>query len=259
MLTLLSPAKSLDLETPVPVTRSSQPRLMDETRALVEVMRGKSPEDLQDLMSISADLARLNVQRYADFHEPFTRRNARQAVYLFAGDVYQGMAPRSRFDGRDAAEAQKTLRILSGLYGLLRPLDLIAPYRLEMGTRLVTDRGRSLYDWWDSQITDLLRADLDASPGPRVVVDLASGEYSEAVDLDALDARVVTPRFEDQGPAGDWKVISYPAKRARGMMAGWMVQHRVRSVRALREFDEGGYAYVPELSTPTRPVFRRPR
>lgn len=257
MLTLLSPAKSLDTTSPVPTRAATQPRLVDDTRHLVDVMRTKGPDDLRDLMGISEDLAQLNVERYRSYEEPFTRRNARPAVFTFAGDVYQGLDAARRFDTRDLTHAQKTVRILSGLYGLLRPLDLIAPYRLEMGTRLATDRGDTLYRFWGSRITDLVTADLAASPGPDVVVNLASAEYAGAVDLDALDARVVTPRFEDRSPSGEWKVISYPAKRARGLMAGWMVQQRVKSVRALRDFDEGGYRYVAELSRADAPVYRR--
>ncbi|GAB49772.1 peroxide stress protein YaaA [Mobilicoccus pelagius] len=262
MLTLISPAKTLDLASPLPTRRHTEPRMLEEASELVDVMRGKSPEELSDLMGISAELAELNVERYAAFTTPFTPANARPALYTFDGDVYRGLDARERFDTRDLTEAGKTLRILSGLYGLLRLLDLMQPYRLEMGTRVVTDRGPSLYAWWGSRITEAVAADLAASPGPDVLVDLASEEYSSAVDLDALradGARVVAPRFEDQGPKGDWKVISFAAKRARGMMAGWIVQGRLRSARALRRFDEGGYAYEPELSTPDVPVFRRPR
>ncbi len=259
MLTLLSPAKSLDLESPLPTRKHTQPRLLEQSEQLIEVLRRTSPEELGELMGISPELAELNAQRYAAWSLPLTPRNARPAVYLFAGDVYRGLDAAGRFDARDLTEAGKTVRILSGLYGVLRPLDLIAPYRLEMGTRLATPRGDSLYAWWGAQLTELVAADLAASPGPAVIVNLASMEYSSAVDLDALDARVVAPRFEDQGPRGDWKVISFSAKRARGLMAGWLVQHRVRSVRALTEFDEGGYRFVPELSQPDVPVFRRPR
>ncbi|MDO5628786.1 MAG: peroxide stress protein YaaA [Mobilicoccus sp.] len=259
MLTLLSPAKSLDLDSPLPTKTHTQPRLLTEAEELVEVMRRKSPDDLSDLMGISEDLAQLNVERFAEFNTPFSPKNARPAVFTFAGDVYQGIDAAHRFDTRDLTEAQKTVRILSGLYGLLRPLDLMQAYRLEMGTRLATDRGDSLYAWWGSRLTEAVAADLAESPGPDAVVNLASGEYSGAVDFDALDARVVEPRFEDQGPKGDWKVISFAAKRARGLMAGWMVQQRVRSVKALQGFDEGGYRYQPDLSSADRPVFRRPR
>lgn len=259
MLTLLSPAKSLDLDSPLPTRKHTQPRMLQESEKLAQVMRAKSPEELSDLMGISDELAQLNAERFADFSTPFTTRNARPAVFMFAGDVYRGLDAARRFDARDVTEAQKTLRILSGLYGLLRPLDLVQPYRLEMGTRLATDRGDSLYRWWGSQISDRVKADLAESPGPDVVIDLASQEYSSAVDLDGLHARVVAPRFEDQGPDGDWKVISFSAKRARGLMAGWIVQNRVRSVRALKQFDEGDYRFQAKLSRPDEPVFRRPR
>ncbi|WP_168582391.1 peroxide stress protein YaaA [Gephyromycinifex aptenodytis] len=259
MLTLLSPAKSLDLDSRLPTRKHTQPRMLSESEKLVEVMRGKSPEDLSDLMGISPELAELNVERFAQFSTPFTPKNARPAVFMFAGDVYQGLDAARRFDARDFTEAQKTLRILSGLYGLLRPLDLVQAYRLEMGTRLATERGDSLYQWWGSQLTEQVQADLADSPGPDVVVDLASQEYSSVLDLDGLDARVIAPRFEDQGPKGDWKVISFSAKRARGLMAGWIVQNRVRSARALTDFDEGGYCYEAALSEPDVPVFRRPR
>lgn len=257
MLTLLSPAKSLDLETKLPSRKHTQPRLLEEAGELVEVMRTKSPEEISDLMHVSADLGELNAQRYADFTTPFDLGNARPAIWTFDGDVYRGMDPFERFDARDLTEAQKTVRILSGLYGVLRPLDLMQPYRLEMGTRLATDRGDSLYAWWGHRITEQLAADLAESPGPAVIVNLASQEYSGAVDLDELDARVVSPRFEDKARSGAWKVISFNAKRARGEMAAWMVQHRVRSVRALQDFDGAGYRYQPELSTQDEPVFRR--
>ncbi|WP_462417913.1 peroxide stress protein YaaA [Kytococcus sp. Marseille-QA3725] len=257
MLALLSPAKSLDLDSPLPTRKHTQPRLLEHAEQLVEVMRTKSPEDLSALMGISAELGQLNAERYADFHTPFTRENARPAVFTFAGDVYQGLDAGSRFDTRDLTEAQKTVRILSGLYGVLRPLDLMQPYRLEMGTRLETDRGKSLVAWWGDAITDQVVADLAGSPGPEVIVDLASQEYSQAVDFRRLGVRVVTPRFEDRSPQGEWKVISFHAKRARGEMAGWMVQQRVRSVKALTRFDGAGYAYAPDVSAPDEPVFRR--
>jgi hypothetical protein len=257
MIALLSPAKTLDYASPLPTRKATQPRLLDRAEDLVAVMRTKSPDEVADLMHLSPELADLNVQRYRDFTTPFTRRNARPAVLAFAGDVYQGMAVRDRFDERDYTEAQKTVRILSGLYGLLRPLDLVQPYRLEMGTRLRTDRGTSLYDYWGATITDLLAADLAGSPGPAAVVDLASEEYARAVRFDDLDARVVTPRFLDADPAGHHRTVSFLAKRARGEMAAWLVTNRVRSVRALRDFDGAGYRYDPGRSAPDRPVYLR--
>lgn len=259
MLAVLSPAKSLDFESKAPTRKTSQPRLADEASGIIEVMRGKSPDEIADLMHLSPELAELNAQRYADYQDQPSRKTVKQAVLAFNGDVYQGISAATRFDERDFTEAQKTIRILSGLYGLLRPLDLIQPYRLEMGTRLATDRGATLYQWWGPRITDLLAADLAASPGSDTLVNLASQEYFGAVQGDRLDARIVTPRFEDQTPAGDFKVVSFFAKRARGEMAAWMVQHRVRSPRALRDFDGAGYAYDAASSSPDQPVFRRGR
>ncbi|MBC7639384.1 MAG: peroxide stress protein YaaA [Rhodoferax sp.] len=257
MITLLSPAKSLDTASRLPTRKASQPRLLDRSVELIEVMRRKSPDEVAELMDISADLAELNVERYRDFAVPFTKRNARPAVLLFNGDVYQGMDVRNRFDERDFTEAQKTVRILSGLYGLLRPLDLIQPYRLEMGTRVATDRGASLYDYWGATITEQVNADLAASPGPDVVVNLASDEYFRSVRPDEVAGRVVAPRFLDADPAGRYRVVSFFAKRARGDLAAWLVLNRVRSVRAMHGFDGGGYRYDPKQSTPDAPAFVR--
>ncbi len=259
MLSIISPAKSLDLAAPVPEGDYTTPRLLEDSVRLIDVMRAKSLSEVAGLMHLSDELAALNLQRYQDFETPFTRENARPALLTFAGDVYQGMAPRTRFDDADFSEAGRTLRILSGLYGLLRPLDLIQPYRLEMGVRLATERGRSLYEWWGDRVTRLLASDLADSPGERVLVNLASHEYASVVDLDALGAQVISPRFEDQGPRGDWKVISFSAKRARGEMAAWLVRHRVRTAVDVSGFEAAGYHYAPALSTPAVPVFRRPR
>lgn len=256
MLALLSPAKSLDYATPVPTRKSSQPRLLEQASELIEVMRTRSVQDVAALMNLSDELATLNVERYQDFSPPFTRRNARAAVFAFAGDTYIGLDA-SRLDERDLTEAQKTVRILSGLYGVLRPLDLIQPYRLEMGTRLATERGASLYDWWGGQLADVLRDDLAASPGPPLIVNCASAEYAKAGRLDTLGARVVTPRFEDADQHGTYRVVSFFAKRARGAYAAWMVTNRVRTASALTRFDDAGYRYVPEVSSPDEPVFRR--
>ena len=257
MITLLSPAKSLDFATRPVTSKHTEPRMLDETSALIEVLRGLSVSDIAGLMGISDDLAALNAQRYADFSPPFTRRNAKQALLAFAGDVYQGMDAARRFDARDFTEAQKTVRILSGLYGVLRPLDLIQPYRLEMGTRLRTERGATLYQWWGDRITAQLAADLAESPGADVVVNLASEEYFGAVLPDALGARIVAPRFEDTNARGERSIVSFYAKRARGMMAGWMVRDRIRTPRALTRFDEAGYRFDKANSTPDRPVFVR--
>ncbi len=178
-------------------------------------------------------------------------------MLAFNGDVYQGLAVRRRFGTRDYTEAQKTVRILSGLYGVLRPLDLMQAYRLEMGTRLASERGRSLYDWWGTTITELLREDLAASPGADVVVNLASGEYFGAVRPDVLGAPVVSPRFEDTDARGKRGVVSFFAKRARGELAAWLVLNRVRTSGALKQFDAAGYHYDKAASTAATPVFVR--
>lgn len=259
MITLLSPAKTLDLERPLPTRKRSTSRLLEQSEQLVEVMRERSPDELSALMGISAGLGSVNAQRFADFSLPFTPKNARPAALMFDGDVYQGMAARERFGERDWTEAQKSVRILSGLYGLLRPLDLVQPYRLEMSTTVPTSRGRSLYDFWGSQITTLVATDLADSPGADAVVNLASEEYAKAVRADELPGRFVSPRFLDADPSGRFRIVSFFAKRARGEMAAWLVLHRVRSVRALQDFDATGYRYDAERSTPDAPTFVRDR
>jgi len=257
VLVLLSPAKSLDFESKLPTRRYSEPRLLDQSQLLIDVMRGRAASELASLMRISEELAALNAQRYLDFSPPFTLRNARAAVLAFAGDVYQGMAVRQKWDARDYTEAQKTVRILSGLYGVLRPLDLIQPYRLEMGLPIATTRGSNLYQFWGDRITDLVRADLAESPGVPAVVNLASDEYARSVRFADVDRPVISPRFEDTNPAGTRQVVSFFAKRARGAMAGWMVRERVRTPGALKRFAEGGYVYDRAASTPRQPVFVR--
>ena len=257
MLVLLSPAKSLDFESRLVTRKHSQPRLLERSTELIEVMRTKSPDQVASLMKISDELAALNAARHRDFETPFTPRNARPAVLAFAGDVYQGLAASSRFDERDFTEAQKTLRILSGLYGVLRPLDLIQPYRLEMGTQLHTDKGRNLYDFWGDQVTWLLAQDLAESPNPNVVLNLASQEYFGVVNPKRLPAEIISPRFEEITTAGRRRMVSFFAKRARGEMAGWVVTNRVRSLRKLRDFDESGYRYDEERSTNRTPVYVR--
>lgn len=256
MLTVLSPAKSLDFESPLTTRKHTEPRLLDESAGLIDVMRTKTPADIARLMHISDELAHLNATRYAQFDQEHTPRNARQAILAFNGDVYLGMEART-FDARDLTEAQKSIRILSGLYGLLRPLDLIQPYRLEMGTRLKTERGSSLYDWWGTEVTDLVAEDLAASPGADVLVNLASVEYSTVIDEGRLGARVVAPRFEDVDAKGVPRVVSFFAKRARGAMTAWLVRNRVRTPGKIVDFDGLGYRYDEQRSSKDRPVFVR--
>ena len=257
MLALLSPAKSLDYSSPLPTRKHTEPRLLERSAELIDILRELPASEIASLMHISDELAALNAQRYADFRPPFTMRNARAAVLAFDGDVYQGLAARTRFDARDFTEAQKTIRILSGLYGVLRPLDLMQPYRLEMGTRLRTPAGVGLYQWWGDTVSELLKSDLVESPGADVVVNLASDEYFSVVRPAVLGARIVSPRFEDTDARGRRSVVSFYAKRARGEMAAWMVTHRVRTARALADFGAAGYRYDAAASSADRPVFVR--
>ena len=257
MLIVVSPAKALDYSSALPTRKHSQPRMLDEASPLVDVMRQKSPDEIAKLMGISDELAELNFERYADWEAPFSTGDARPALLAFAGDVYQGMDAAATFTERDYTHAQKVLRILSGLYGVLRPLDLMQPYRLEMGSKLATERGRDLYSYWGERITDMLNADLAESPGPAVVVNLASHEYFRSVDVGRLEGRLVTPSFLDGRGDAEPKMISFFAKRARGAMAGWIIRSRLKSVRGLRDFDGLGYAFAAERSATDRPVFVR--
>lgn len=257
---VVSPAKSLDFESKLPTRKFSEPRMLDQSSELVEVMRGYTPDDLSQLMDISPQLAELNFERFQTWEPPFTRKNARPALLAFTGDVYQGMNPAATFTERDYTQAQKTLRILSGLYGVLRPLDLMQPYRLEMGSKVGTERGRDLYDFWGGRITEVLNADLAESPGPPILLNLASNEYFNSVRTKDIQVPIISPVFLDRAvnnPDGERKIISFFAKRARGSMAGWVIRNRVKSVKAMAEFDEDGYHFDPHRSTATRPVFVR--
>ncbi|WP_028536983.1 peroxide stress protein YaaA [Paludibacterium yongneupense] len=252
MLMLISPAKTLDFDTPAGCDRHSVPEQLEHSAELISILSGKSPADLSALMGISDALAVLNAGRFSHWHTPFTPRNAKQAVLAFMGDVYEGLDAAS-LDDDSLDWLQRHLGILSGLYGLLRPLDLIQPYRLEMGTRLATARGRDLYAFWGDLITAKVAARLTDD---RVLINLASGEYFKSVRTRQLAARVITPVFQDR-KAGQYKVISFHAKRARGLMVRWAVQHRVADPLALQGFDGEGYAFAPDVSDADNWVFRR--
>ncbi|MCP5029404.1 MAG: peroxide stress protein YaaA [Actinomycetia bacterium] len=256
MLIVVSPAKSLDFETPLPTRKHSEPLTLDQSEQLVGAMQSKSPADIAAMMHISASLAELNFERFHDWERPFNTENARPAVLAFTGDVYQGMDAWS-FTERDFTQAQKVLRILSGLYGVLRPLDLMQAYRLEMGSKLDTDQGSDLYSFWGDRITDQLNADLESSPGPKVLVNLASNEYFASVQHGRVEGRIVTPTFLDAKGDGEHKIVAFFAKRARGAMTGWIIRNRIKSVKALTEFDVNGYRYSPERSSKDNPVFTR--
>lgn len=257
MLIVVSPAKALDFESPLPTKKYSQPEMLARSQQLVGVMSRKSPDELSRTMSISPQLGELNFERFQDWTLPFTPGNARPAVLAFNGDTYVGLDVRGSFTERDYTHAQKVLRILSGLHGVLRPLDLIQPYRLEMGSKVQTDRGQTLYDFWRDDVTDRLDADLAASPGARVLVNLASHEYFSVVRADRLDARIVSPRFLDARGDGDHRIVGFFAKRARGAMASWIVRERITSAKRLVEFDADGYRYDETRSTRDEPTFTR--
>jgi cytoplasmic iron level regulating protein YaaA (DUF328/UPF0246 family) len=254
MLFLLSPAKALDYETPAHVKTHTQPLFVPQASELIDVLREQSPQQIAALMDLSDPLSGLNVARYQAWRPTFTVQNAKQAVLAFDGDVYGGLDAKT-LDTAALDWLQQHLCILSGLYGVLRPLDLMQPYRLEMGTRLVTPKGKNLYQFWGSQVAQYLneRAQADKTP---VVVNLASEEYFKVVDRKALTPRVVTCVFEERKGDG-YKVVSFAAKRARGLMVRFAVQHRVSRVEQLRDFAEAGYRFVPAASETDRLVFRR--
>jgi len=252
MLLVISPAKSLDLVTPTPTREHTLPDFIDRAARLIGVLRDLSPGQVGDLMHISDALSALNVGRYASWTADHAE--GYQAVMAFDGDVYGGLDARSL--APDAIGfAQERLRILSGLYGLLRPLDLIHPYRLEMGTRLANPGGKDLYTFWGETITRALNAQL-ARTGSAALVNLASEEYFKSVKPKLLDAPVVTPVFEDW-KNGKYKIISFFAKRARGMMARYAIEKGITDPEALKEFDVDGYVFVAGESTDRSWIFRR--
>lgn len=254
MLFLLSPAKTLDYESPLPALPHTLPRFPERTARLVDVLRRKSPGQLSRLMDISDALATLNADRFRAWEPEYTEANSRQAMLAFDGDVYDGLQAR-KLSAADLDWAQRHVRMLSGLYGVLRPFDRMQPYRLEMGTSLPVGRARNLYEYWGPAIADLLNEELasDASP---VVVNLASQEYFRSVDQRVLKARVVECVFEDS-KGGGFKVISFFAKKARGLMARWAIQQRVTLPQQLRAFDLDGYRHDAAASTAGTLVFRR--
>jgi cytoplasmic iron level regulating protein YaaA (DUF328/UPF0246 family) len=258
MLLLLSPAKSLDYQTRVPAAvlrRASEPLFVDRAEELIQVLAQRSAGEIRLLMSLSQDLADLNVARYAAWQPQATAANSKPAVLAFDGDVYGGLDARS-LRAADLDWAQEHIAILSGLYGVLRPLDRLQPYRLEMGTSLATARGRNLYDYWGDSLAQHLNERLQGQRRP-VVVNLASQEYARAALRPALKAQVIDCQFEDLGSDGSFKIISFFAKRARGLMARFAIEHRTRRPQALQAFAQEGYRFAPEVSSGERWVFRR--
>lgn len=254
MLTILSPAKSLDFQTPPTTKKYSQPQFLEQAAELVAKLRHLSENELRELMSISDKLSKLNKERYANWTTPFSLENAKQACLAFTGDVYTGLQA-DDFSTKDFEYAQDHLRILSGLYGILRPLDLMQAYRLEMGTKPNTKFSVNLPLFWKELVTTALNKEL-AKAKEKVLVNLASNEYFAAVDQSALKYPVITPVFKDW-KNGQYKIISFFAKKARGMMARYMVMKRVACASDLKNFDWDGYAFTPEQSTETTYLFLR--
>ena len=254
MLIVISPAKTLDFSTPSPLRKFTQPQFLDQSQHLIDTLREYNPEQLSALMSISPKLGELNWQYNLNWTPPFTRANAKQALLAFRGDVYRGLDA-DRFTAADFDYAQKHLRILSGLYGLLRPLDLIQPYRLEMGTSLRNPRGKNLYAFWGERIATALNAELKKAATP-LLINLASEEYFKAVCPKTLAAEVLTPQFKERKGNG-YKVVSFYAKRARGLMSAYILRHRIDNAEALKDFALDGYRYNHALSQARDWVFTR--
>ncbi len=254
MLLVISPAKNLDFDTPAKTKQKSTPDFLDEAQLLIDELRQLAPQDISALMSISDKLGVLNYDRFQQWSTPFTDDNAKQAVLAFNGDVYTGLNAES-FSAAEFKFAQKHLRILSGLYGLLRPLDLMQAYRLEMGTKFNNQRGKNLYEFWGNLITEALNKQLKLLK-TDVLVNLASNEYFKSVKAKGLDANIITPVFKDW--KGDkYKIISFYAKKARGLMCAYAINHQLNDVEDLKKFDSEGYAFNEAMSSEKEWVFTR--
>ena len=258
MLILLSPAKKLDFTSSIKSTPTTQPELLEHASALIKELKPLAPQDVSKLMGLSDPLSQLNYQRFQDWQRPFNTDNARQAVLAFQGDVYQGLDA-GKMSNEDLAWAQERVRILSGLYGLLRPLDLMQPYRLEMGTKFSNQRGKNLYAFWGDVITEALNKHLSVTQNKTdtpVIVNLASNEYFKSVRTGSTNATVITPAFMEN-KNGIYKIISFYAKRARGLMTSFAIRNRITRVADLKAFNAEDYRYNPELSHANKWVFSR--
>jgi len=251
---VISPAKTLDFETPPTTERFTQPQFLDHSQELIAQLRELTPAQIGELMHLSDKLSGLNAARFGSWTPAFTPKNAKQALLAFKGDVYTGLDAETLKDA-DLDYAQQHLRMLSGLYGLLRPLDLMQPYRLEMGTKLANTRGKDLYAFWGNRISEWLNEAL-AEQGDDVLLNLASNEYFSAVKRPALKARIIDTEFRDQ-KNGQYKIISFYAKKARGMMSRFVIAERIDNPEHLKQFDMQGYRFSKELSNADKLVFLR--
>ena len=254
MLALISPAKTLDYESSLPTDQHTQARLLEHSQELIEVASKLSATEISSLMSVSEKIANLNVERFRDWQPEFDLSNARQAIFAFKGDVYTGLDAYNLKD-HDISYAQEHLRMLSGLYGLLRPLDLMMPYRLEMGTKLANSRGHNLYEFWGHTITELINYDL-AAANSELLVNIASDEYYKSVKESKIQAEIIKPVFLDQ-KNGKYKVISFYAKKARGLMARFIIENQIDRVEDLKGFNTVGYYFDAESSLKGELVFKR--
>jgi len=254
MLMVISPAKTLDYETPPATERFTLPQYLDHSQELIEQLREFSPAQISELMHVSDKIGGLNAARFGSWTPAFTPANAKQALLAFKGDVYTGLDAQSLGEA-DFDYAQQHLRMLSGLYGLLRPLDLMQPYRLEMGTKLANARGKDLYAFWGTRISEWLN-EAQADQGDDILLNLASNEYFSAVKRSALKARVIDTEFKDL-KNGQYKIISFYAKKARGLMSRFVIQERINDPQALKHFDVQGYRFNPEQSNANKLVFLR--
>lgn len=252
MKIVISPAKSLDYETKLPTRKHTEPAFLANAEVVHKAVKEKSPNDLRELMDISDKLAELNWQRNQDWKLPFTTKNARPAMYAFNGDVYTGLDAYT-LPAAKIGKLQDSLRILSGLYGLLKPLDLMQPYRLEMGTQMAVGENKNLYEYWKQTITKALNDELKDD---ELFVNLASKEYFDAVDAKALKVPVITPEFRDYKD-GKLKMISFFAKKARGMMVRYIIDKNIKTLKGLKGFDYDGYKFDPKLSKGNTLVFTR--
>ncbi len=245
MLIVVSPAKTLDFETKPKSSIHTNPDFIEDAQELISQLKKFKSEDVIELMGVSEKIADLNVERFKQWQKPFTTDNAKQAVLAFKGDVYTGLDAET-MKANDFKFAQKHLRILSGLYGLLRPMDLMQPYRLEMGKKLETKRGKNLYQFWGEQITDALNSQLKSLKSD-VLINLASNEYFKSIKPKLLDAEIITPAFKDY-KNGDYKMISFFAKKARGMLSRYIIDNRITNAEDIKSFDVDGYTFNSKMT-----------
>jgi uncharacterized protein len=254
MLIVISPAKTLDYET-VPITKEfTQPEFLKNSRELISELKKMSPAEVSSLMKISDKLGTLNYLRFGEWKTPFTLKNSKQALLAFKGDVYTGIDAES-FSNQDLKFAQKHLRILSGLYGVLRPLDLMQPYRLEMGTQFENKQGKDLYEFWDTKITDQINKDLKASKS-KCLINLASNEYFKSIQANDINAEIIVPVFKDY-KNGKYKIISFFAKKARGLMSAYILKNRLKNPEDIKSFNIDGYKFYKSESDASNWVFQR--